>query len=567
MGREIGIITEVKGVSVKAELFELLPPYITDRGITRVAPRINTYVKTKVGLDVIICQINGEYYDGNAKGLFTGYYLELEVKGFFSRECFVQGLRLLPIVSASIELLDDGDLKAINESEQGESFILGKDLYDNSQKIYLSYNKIIPTHIGVFGNTGSGKSNTLTRLLHEYSSVLEGNKNGRVIVFDLNNEYGHDSICDIDRKTIYRLSTRKKDGQDRIPFDLGSISEDEWCALLNATEATQKPVIKTAFKDTKTKEQYEAIIKQTIRSGRYQLIKSIQHYMSSYVNGIDNFYWNSTTSAYYYSDGTNDYYWDKPMFNEFLDKIEVIIPSDALELMLFKLYFATANHIGYGTQYDYISPLLRRAEKIIADLRKVFIFSQDSVFGNSNIIIVQMADVNNDMMEIIPSVITNRLFEEKVMSKEDGIIKEIVNIVIDEAHNLLYEDEHDSHHKKVTIETFEKAIKEGRKYGLYLWIASQRPSDISHAIISQMHNYFIHKLVNPYDITRIRKAVAFLDENAMNALTVLGAGECIVSGTGVQMPFFVCVDQVDKKYRPNSENVILFGKDGIFTMF
>lgn len=98
---------------------------------------------------------------------------------------------------------------------------------------------------------------------------------------------------------------------------------------------------------------------------------------------------------------------------------------------------------------------------------------------------------------------------------------------------------------------------------MYLWISSQRPSDISQTIISQMHNYFIHKLVNPYDLNRIRKAVAFLDENAMDALTVLGSGECIVSGTGVKMPCFVHMDQLEKKYRPNSENVHLFGVDGI----
>ena len=78
-----------------------------------------------------------------------------------------------------------------------------------------------------------------------------------------------------------------------------------------------------------------------------------------------------------------------------------------------------------------------------------------------------------------------------------------------------------------------------------------------------MHNYFIHKLVNPYDLNRIRKAVAFLDENSMNALTVLGPGECIVSGTGVNMPCFVFIDQLELKYRPSSENIQLFGENGI----
>lgn len=102
-----------------------------------------------------------------------------------------------------------------------------------------------------------------------------------------------------------------------------------------------------------------------------------------------------------------------------------------------------------------------------------------------------------------------------------------------------------------------------RKFGMFLWISSQRPSDISSTIISQMHNYFIHKLVNPFDLNRIRKAVAFLDQNAMDTVTVLGPGECVVSGTGVNMPCFMKVEQLEMKNRPNSENVLLFGEGGI----
>jgi DNA helicase HerA-like ATPase len=79
-----------------------------------------------------------------------------------------------------------------------------------------------------------------------------------------------------------------------------------------------------------------------------------------------------------------------------------------------------------------------------------------------------------------------------------------------------------------------------------------------------MHNYFIHKLVNPYDLNKIRKAVAFLNQNSMDTLTVLGPGECLVSGTGLNMPCFLRVDQLDIEHRPKSENVMLYGDGGIF---
>lgn len=124
MGREVGKIVEVRGINVRAELFELLPPFLISNGKISVAPRINTYVKTKVGLSTIICQITGEYYDELRKGQFTGYYLDLTVKGYFEGTGFIQGLRMLPMVAATIELLDAGEFNQINYGKNG-SIIFG----------------------------------------------------------------------------------------------------------------------------------------------------------------------------------------------------------------------------------------------------------------------------------------------------------------------------------------------------------------------------------------------------------------------------------------------------------
>lgn len=146
---------------------------------------------------------------------------------------------------------------------------------------------------------------------------------------------------------------------------------------------------------------------------------------------------------------------------------------------------------------------------------------------------------------------------------ENSRIIQTINIVVDEAHNILYEESGQSNSHKNVLEVFEQIVKEGRKFGCYLMVSSQRPSDISPTIISQLHNYFIHKLVNPGDIQRIRKAVAYLDENSLDFLTVMAPGECIISGTAIQMPSFVYVDQVSPIYRPHSENVVLFGEGGL----
>ena len=130
MGREIGKVIEVRGVFVRAELYELFPPYIVKSGKSIISPRINSFVKTKVGLDTIICQITGEYYDEQKKGDFTGYFIDLSVKGYIENNHFVQGVRMLPMVSAGIELLDADEFIRINDCAGVKSFSLGTNLFD-----------------------------------------------------------------------------------------------------------------------------------------------------------------------------------------------------------------------------------------------------------------------------------------------------------------------------------------------------------------------------------------------------------------------------------------------------
>ena len=165
MARAIGRIIEVKGLSVKAVLDELLPPYLTHKGSYENAPKINSFVKTKVGLDTIICQVTGELSQ-EINGEVRTHYLQLSVKGHFDQGRFIQGLRMLPIVSAVIYLLEDEDYNIIYNDGSKNIIEIGNDLFDYNKVIRINANNLIPSHIGVFGNTGSGKSKTLVKILH-----------------------------------------------------------------------------------------------------------------------------------------------------------------------------------------------------------------------------------------------------------------------------------------------------------------------------------------------------------------------------------------------------------------
>lgn len=573
MGQIIGRIIEVKGLSVKAKLFTLLPPYLVHNGIRESAPKINGFVKTRIGLDIVICQVVGEFSE-EVGGAVSGHYLQLDVKGYLSNGRFIQGLRILPIVSANIELLEDQEFNKIYCSSSKTTMCLGRNLFDENKKVNVNVNGLIPSHIGIFGNTGSGKSNTLAKILSSYFEIVadHSTKSGKFIIFDLNNEYSGDSICDAKNKELYKLNTRKE-SKKRIPLNLDSLTEDSFVVLMNASQKTQAPVVKNAFRESMKKDDerkdegfYLNYIKSIIKNSRKALFFSMRHYLASYFQNLDNFHYHSVQMKIYYKDGSINIYPENPLFASKLDEITVTIPGDPLERFLFELYFSVAQENENGVNLDFMMPLISRARKLINDFHKIFDFHENfkDIFHGRNVCIIQLGNVNKDMKEIVPSIISENIFNRLQESKEEKGVKQIINIVADEAHSILYDAKNDILAHDSVLQTFEKVIKEGRKFGLYLMLASQRPSDISQTIISQLHNYFIHKLVNPSDIQMIRKAVAYMDENSLNFITILAPGECIVSGTAFQMPTFMYVEQVEEKKRPNSDNPKLLGENGLF---
>lgn len=562
MDKDIGRIVEVRGINVKAKLFRLLPPYLINNGIVVSAPKINSFVKTKVGLDTIICQVNGEY-NVEKEDKATDYYIDLTVKGYIDHGKFIQGLRMLPIVSSNLSLLNNDDYAIIYDFDKDHSFFIGKDLFEINKDIYLNFNNLMPTHIGIFGNTGSGKSNTLANVYSHYIKELNGyvSSNATVLLFDLNNEYGNNSICNKQHKVIYNLTTRKQSSK-RIPFSFENITEDEMSILLNASIKTQIPTIKHAFKSLKEEheeEYYLKYVKNTIRNNQKDLFFAIRFRLNEYIKNINNINWHSNALNFYYSkdDGTRIFNNSSDFDSIVLNNIQINLPAEPLDRFKFELCFSIIRECEHGVNSEFLLPLLTRAEKIFNDLKKVFDFEDNSdIFENKNLAIIQLGNVNNDMTMIVPSLISSVIFRRQLEKKQGEEIKSIINIVLDEAHNILYKEDDLAVHNNL-LEKFEKIVKEGRKFGVFLTVSSQRPSDISSTILSQLHNYFIHKLVNPNDLNQIRKAVAFLDENALNFLTILAPGECILSGTSLSMPIFIQIEELDNETKPNSNNVIL----------
>lgn len=134
-----------------------------------------------------------------------------------------------------------------------------------------------------------------------------------------------------------------------------------------------------------------------------------------------------------------------------------------------------------------------------------------------------------------------------------------IHLVIDEAHNILSQQSNRESEswKDYRLETFEEIIKEGRKFGMFLTLSSQRPADISPTIVSQIHNFFIHRLVNDRDLFLIDNTISTLDSMSRSMIPNLSRGSCVITGTAFDLPMLLQVDELAKDKQPDSEDVDL----------
>ena len=171
----------------------------------------------------------------------------------------------------------------------------------------------------------------------------------------------------------------------------------------------------------------------------------------------------------------------------------------------------------------------------------------------SDVSVISLLNVNLEQKKVVPLVVAKTLYQfQKARGQNER--GSSAHLVVDEAHNILsYSSQRESENwRDYRLETFEEIVKEGRKFGMYLTVCSQRPADISPTILSQMHNYFIHRLVNDEDLRAISKAVSFIDGANASMIPVLTQGCCIVSGTATTYPVRVQVDPLGLEKQPMS---------------
>ena len=597
---EVGVIWAVNGNQVTIKMNSITSDFTYFyNGEEYEGIRNAGYLSITRGHIDIICQIESEEIKDNYQKESKNKYKENEryekfvyarCIGFFENEKFNFGIKYSPIIYNTVKMISSNMIKAIlsPKKENNEiEFVIGKDL-QYELKIDLPWNKIFNTHIGIFGNTGSGKSNTLTNLYkillnHKKLNVKESN----FVFIDFNGEYTGDKVLCSD-KIIYELNTHQDNEGNKFPIKSDSFWDEEVLSILfHATEKTQKPFLKNLIerrnkyfnKDISKEENLEIYLKKTYenifnntnpKKETLELIKKVLQKIEVDTEKIKQIEWFNNCfkikNNSIYSSNSGEYF--KTFLNIDTIKLkEVFSPFDELEIRarLDLINGLLSNFV----QYDNINPLLSRIESISVSLKKIINIveedkpkentSEENTSEENNLEVISLRNCNQEIKKMFPILLAKEYFKEhKIKNKNE--VKNTFHLIIDEAHNILSQQSNREAEswKDYRLELFEEIIKEGRKFGFFLTVASQRPADISETIMSQFHNFFIHRLINEKDLKLIDNVISTLDRSSKQLIPVLPQGACIVTGTAFDFPKIIQVDKIEnREERPNSDDIDL----------
>jgi DNA helicase HerA-like ATPase len=518
---------------------------------------VGGYIKITKGFTVIVGIVEGESIAEDSRYTDKAYrsnkdkisrILNIKLLGFFDGVEFKRGIKELPLIDNECFLLNKKEFVDVHHfvEEDDEPLKIGKLSLEKGQDIELGINSLFASHVGIFGNTGSGKSYTLSKIYNElfqkYKDKPNFVKNSEFVLIDFNGEYVNKDVSANDDTVLvegkykkrYILSTKAGTTSEKYPFTSKELQDPAiWTVILQATEKTQQPFVKRVLSsrfietvvstETGTKTHIGNLLLNALTKNDRNLEKGqitsfinelkalfddvgthgLQSVYSDYVSSLQ---FHSTANSYFYQESPGDsgrLFSDKPRFEQVVvrDKIDnLLLPlgsMNPLQRIRLKFLIVYYDEIFRGfSNSEHLSPLMKRLEDRSKDFAKV-IKVDDSIDQTRNIEIISLKDVNLDVRKLFPLLICKKKYEAH-KSKDSGTM---LNIIVDEAHNILSmnSERESAQWKDYRLETFEEIIKEGRKFGAFMTIASQRPHDITPTIISQLHNYFLHRLINSND--------------------------------------------------------------------
>lgn len=627
--RVIGHIVAVHGFRVKVELLPETKSALraTLDGV-QAAVAINAYLNFSIGAGQVVIGVITDLESRESYDPSTGDDLTLELMrarrvasvqllGTIAHDShegiFSPGITILPTLDTPAEIGSPDTLKAVFESPprrnrpedyDGLDFDfdlrIGTPTGQPTNSLRASYNDLFSRPLAIVGNTGSGKSFTVSSLVQKAMHALgDAGEEPHVFVLDINGEYS--KAFPPKANTGKRSPNRIYLNGEEFGIPIWFFNAEEICAWLSAAEQTQEPVLKDWWAIAKAGDSAEAVTVNNLQnalSSIDQLLTEMaglkKKSAGSYCDAITGHLRGSEIDvsafqALFASHRQADKFNTEVVANQ----AEIVDAAETLKAAIKATIVAQGHReqqgirtadsplfISHQTLTDpslinravskedafrveaHLTTLKLRLKTRLDDRRwRAFLNYEDPkirirdlaawfrTFGlgslkGPKVSILDLSMLSNEVLPYACSVVGRILLEARECLPAASRYKHPWVLVLEEAHNYARpaRSDEDRGHRLARL-AYERIAKEGRKFGLSLIIASQRPSEISQTIISQCANFISHRLQNPDDIDHFRRIIPMQARRLLDQVTILASGEAIVFGSAFHIPTRVLFDR------------------------
>jgi uncharacterized protein len=424
---------------------------------------------------------------------------------------FQRGVTDYPAIGDPATLIGSGELRLVYDIAGGDAIDIGHLQQDTAIAARLNVDDMVSKHFAVLGTTGVGKSSGVALILQQ---ILEARPELRIFLLDGHNEYGR---CFGDRAQVLNPRNLK------LPFWLFNFEEtvdvffggrpgvDEEIEILSEVI----PVAKGNYTQYKGGSADRLTLKKNDpKSTGYTVDTPVPYRLADLVALIDE------------RMGKLENRSSRMKFNRLITRIETVRNDPRYAFM-----FENAN-VGGDTMAEVLGQLFRIPA------------------NGMPMTIMQLAGFPAEVVDSVVSVLCRMAFDFGLWS--DGAVPLL--FVCEEAHRYASADR--SIGFGPTRKALSRIAKEGRKYGVFLGLVTQRPAELDATIISQCSTLFAMRMANDRDQALLRSAVSDAAANLLAFVPSLGTREVLAFGEGVALPTRLKFKELPDHLLPKSEAVI-----------
>lgn len=429
--------------------------------------------------------------------------IECSILGSVENGRFVQQIDRYPCTDVSIQGLCGEDFQSIisEESAYGR-FCLGHFATYRGVKALVDGNKFYQRHSCIVGNTGCGKSETVAKIVEETAKLPGAN----IVIFDIHGEYSKLSYVDSIK-------------MGEVPFPIWMLGFADMAAnVLKVKE--DSTVVMSALRKAYREQCEDGNEGKPVRFNFEKMLDFVKELNDEYID---------TGESYKSGEKAGQ---SKYIKGELNGKLTGIVNS------METLYS--------DKRYGFLFP-----EKgyVIPSKNYLANFTNRIMGGDKPVKNIDLSGIPHDIAVLIIGAITKLIYNIQIMKKDARPI----TLVCDEAHVYIPTDFQLSAAQRRMVEIFENIAKEGRKFGITLFVASQRPSELNKTIMSQCANYIVMKLNNENDKSMIKGMMPAGSADVIETTTMFSPGDCLVVGDACPIPLKIHVELA--KERPQSKTI------------